>query len=81
VPRSKKKKPGSGQSKQFETIFCVADIVLVIFLGILKVYLDISTGELLIMYFIGTSVVIIALRAINREAAEDAMSVLRSSQP
>jgi len=81
VPRSKKKKPGNGQSKKFETIFCVADIVLVIFLGILKVYLDISTGELLIMYFIGTTAVIIALRAINREAAEDAMSVLKRSEP
>jgi hypothetical protein len=76
VPRSKKTKPGKGRSKQFETIFCVAQIGLFIILWVLKAFFQATTAEILVVYFGGTLAVIVVMRAIDREAAEDALSVL-----
>jgi len=82
VPKTKKRRPGTGMSKQFETVLCVSQIVLIILLWILRTFLQAPPTGLIIIYFIGTAIVIIVLYAINPSAAESAMEVLpRGRQP
>jgi hypothetical protein len=76
VPRSKKKKPGNGRSKQFETIFCISLLGLLFLLWILKIFVQATPGELIAVYFIGTIILIVALRAIDRRAAEHALDII-----
>jgi hypothetical protein len=76
VPKSKKKKPGNGRRKQFETIFCIAEIVLFIFLWTLRTFFDATAVQILVVYFIVTIAVIVVLRTFYRRAVEYALDVL-----
>jgi F0F1-type ATP synthase assembly protein I len=69
LPKTKKKKPGNGRAKTFETIFLVSDLVLILFLWVLNKFFDVSAGEIIAFYLIGTLVVLMVLRAIDRKAA------------
>ncbi|MHA3963616.1 MAG: hypothetical protein AM325_008740 [Candidatus Thorarchaeota archaeon SMTZ1-45] len=70
---SKKKKPGNGRRRQFKEIFCASELILLFLVWILNDYFQATIGELLAFYLIGSLIVILILRAINRQAAEHAM--------
>lgn len=74
--RSKKKKPGNGRSWQFVTIFCIAMLGLFFLLWMLKEFFQVTAGELIAVYFVGTIAMIVALWAIDLKAAEHAMDSL-----
>ena len=76
MPKTKKKQPGTGMSKQFETILCITQIGLLILLYVLRTFLQAPATGLIIIYFVVTALVIIILYAINPSAAERAMDVL-----
>ena len=76
MPRSKKKKPGNGRTKQFETIFCIAELGIFLLLWILKVFFQVDAGQLIAVYFISNIVLIVVLRAFDRKAAEHALDIL-----
>jgi hypothetical protein len=76
VPKTKKRRPGTGMSKQFETILCVSQIVLLLLIWVLRTFFQATPTGLIIIYFVGTALVIIVLYAINPNAAERAMDVL-----
>ncbi|MFW9794300.1 MAG: hypothetical protein ACFFEE_08360 [Candidatus Thorarchaeota archaeon] len=76
MPKSKKRKPGTGMSKQFETIICISQVGLLFLLWILSTFYQLTSTGLILVYFIGTLIVIIVLRAINPSAAEKAMDAL-----
>ena len=76
LPRARKKKPGTGQSKQFENIFCLSEIVLLILLWILGTFFQATAVQLLLIYFVGSVLVIIVLKAVNPSATDRAMDVL-----
>jgi uncharacterized membrane protein len=76
VPRSKKKKPGEGRREQFNTIFCIVQIVLFCFLWIMVTYLEATTTDVIVVYFIGNLVAVVVLRSIDRGAANDALNIL-----
>jgi len=76
VPRSKKKKPSEGRREYFNTIFCLVQIVLFVFLWMIVTYLDATTTDVIVVYFVGNLIVVLVLRSIDRGAAEDAMRTL-----
>lgn len=76
MPRSKKKKPGNGRTKRFETIFCIAEMGLLLLIWLLRIYVDATSGELIAIFFIGNIAMIVALYAIDRRAAENAIDIL-----
>ncbi len=45
-------------------------------LWILKVFFQLTAGELIVVYFIGTIAMIVVLRSVNRKAAEHAVDIL-----
>ncbi len=79
MPRTKKKKPGTGMSKQFETIICISQMGLLFLIWILRTFYQSTDFEIILIYFIGTALVIIVLRSINKSAADKAMDVLPRS--
>ena len=76
MPKTKKRRPGTGMSKQFEAILCITQIGLLILLYVLRTFFQADAVGLIIIYFVVTALVIIVLYAINPSAADRAMDVL-----
>jgi len=75
LPKTKKKKPGTGRTKLLENIFLVSDVVLILFLWVLNQVFQISVGEIIVFYLLGTLTILMVLRAIDRKAVENVIEL------
>jgi Kef-type K+ transport system membrane component KefB len=79
LPRTKKKKPEESKKKSMRraNLFFIANIVLILFLGFLRITYNLDTGLIISTYLLITAVTLVCLWFKDRRAANEALSMLR----